>query len=54
MPDKILKLVAAGHYGAKTHIGIYNYTRKSLETKRKSRDARFLELFKLFYKRQEK
>ena len=49
IPEKIRKLVRAGHFGAKTGKGIYDYTPASLAARRSRRDQRILALLKLFY-----
>jgi 3-hydroxybutyryl-CoA dehydrogenase len=49
VPAKIRRLVEAGHFGAKTGKGIYDYTPASLATKRSRRDQRILALLKMFY-----
>jgi 3-hydroxybutyryl-CoA dehydrogenase len=49
VPPAIEKLVAQGHYGAKTGKGIYEDTPESLAAKTAERDRRFLALAKLFY-----
>lgn len=51
VPAKIRKLVEAGHFGAKTGKGIYDYTPASLAAKRSRRDQRILSLLRLLYTR---
>lgn len=51
VPGKIRRLVKAGHFGAKTGKGIYEYTPASLAARRVRRDQRFLKLLKMFYPR---
>jgi 3-hydroxybutyryl-CoA dehydrogenase len=50
-PGKIRRLVDAGHFGAKTGKGIYDYTPASLAARRSRRDQRILALLKMFYSR---
>jgi 3-hydroxybutyryl-CoA dehydrogenase len=50
-PGKIRRLVDAGHFGAKTGKGIYDYTPASIATGRSRRDQRLLALLKMFYSR---
>ena len=50
-PGKIRRLVDAGHFGAKTGEGIYDYTPASLAARRARRDQRLLALLKMFYSR---
>lgn len=47
VPEKIHQLVEAGHFGAKSTKGIFDYTPESLEKLRVKRDAQFLQLAKL-------
>ena len=49
VPAKIRRLVEAGHFGAKTGKGIYDYTPVTLAARRTRRDQRFLTLLKTFY-----
>ena len=51
LPGKIRRLVDAGHFGAKTGKGIYDYTPASLAARRTRRDQRILALLKMFYTR---
>ena len=51
VPGKIRRLVEAGHFGAKTGKGIYDYTPASLAARRSRRDQRILALLKMFYSR---
>jgi len=50
-PATIRRLVEAGHFGAKTGKGIYEYTPASLAARRTRRDQRFLALLKMFHSR---
>jgi 3-hydroxybutyryl-CoA dehydrogenase len=47
VPEKIQSLVDAGHFGAKSEKGIFDYTPESLAEKRSARDRNFLQLAKL-------
>lgn len=49
LPEAIDRLVEAGHLGAKTGKGIYDYDTSSSGTERSDRDARMLALARLFY-----
>jgi len=51
VPGKIRQLVEAGHFGARTGKGIYNYTPASLAARRTRRDQGLLALLKMFYAR---
>jgi 3-hydroxyacyl-CoA dehydrogenase len=52
VPGRIRQLVEAGHCGARTGKGIYDYTPASVAARRTRRDQRFLALLKMFYARQ--
>ncbi len=49
LPASIRTLVEAGHFGAKSGKGFYDYTPDSVEARRRERDRRFLEIAKLFH-----
>lgn len=49
LPETMSKLVAAGHFGAKTGKGFHSYTKKKLAAKQSKRDKDFLALLKLLH-----
>lgn len=49
LPERIRKIMDAGHLGVKSGRGIYKYSPQAVEEKRTMRDERFLALIKLFY-----
>ena len=49
LPASIRSLVKAGHLGAKSGKGFYDYTPDSVAARRKERDRHFLEIAKMFF-----
>ena len=51
LPASIRSLVEAGHFGAKSGKGFYDYTPDSVASRRRERDRRFLQIAKMFFSR---
>ena len=49
LPASVRTLVEAGHFGAKSGKGFYDYTPDSVTARRRERDRHFLEIAKMFY-----
>ena len=47
LPERVAKLVQAGHFGAKTGQGVFDYPPESLEQRIADRDRTYLQLVKL-------